>query len=228
MILENDTYLQSRELSSCKSGEMPEFFIAEFSSYDVIILDLARRNIDFLIVVIDGIPYFESFAFFTEDAELVEIHLAVYCEYPLGTDIGIFQNRERKPSYSIGGNCGNIDKRCHKEPARLDKYSSNQGFLDDTQRRLLVFHRSSSAAREYTSNDSKEDHKSQCEICEVFHHIPKLPQWRIEMEYGRINKRIVERKSSDNQEWSEQEIDEFEEEIEDLPDTHRGPCTGIG
>lgn len=48
------------------------------------------------------------------------------------------------------------------------------------------------------------------------------------MKNWRIDKRIVERKSSDNQEWSEQEIDEFEEEIEDLPDTHRGPCTGIG
>lgn len=155
-------------------------WVSKFSSYDKAALDLTRRHIDSDntstgLFVVDGISDFESFSFLAKDAEFVEIHLAVYCEYPLGTDIGIFQNRERKSSYGIGRYSRNIHERCHKKSARLDENTCYQCFFDDTQRTFFVFRRSLATAREYASNDSKEDHESQCEIREVFHHIPKFP-----------------------------------------------------
>ncbi len=83
------------------------------------------------IFVCGRVSYFEALSFFVEEIKLVQIDSAVGSQYFLLADIGIFEDTERKSSYGIGSDRGNINKSSQKKPAGLDKYPCNQRSLDD-------------------------------------------------------------------------------------------------
>lgn len=126
----------------------------------------------------------------------------------------VFKYAKRKPSYGISRYRGDVDHCRHQKPARLDKYSRNQCFFDDIYRSFFVFWH-----KEIFDN-CKQHHKSQGKVSKVFHHIPKFPKRGIKMENRRINERIIQSKSSQNQKRPEEEIDEFEDHIHNLPESH--------
>jgi len=153
-----------------------------------------------------GIPYLKVFSSCVGNIKLIEIEFTVYGENPLITDGGIFQNTERKSANSIGCYSRDIDRSSHKKPARLDKYSSDQCRLYDTERWFFIFCWSCSAIGKYTFYNGKKHHKSQREVGKVFHHISKLPEWCVEMKNWSVDEGIVQCKSCNDQERPEEEI----------------------
>ena len=193
LISEQYTYFISWVGCSFKIFEIDIFRITKLSSYDKGFLYLTRRYFDGFSVILGRIPDFEAFWFFTERIKFIEIYLAIDRKDFLFAYIGIFEDAKRKSSNCIRSYRRDIDKCCHQKPAGLDKDSSNQCFFDDIYRSFFIF------GHKEIFDDGKEHHKSQCEVGEVLHHIPKLPEWSIKMKDWSIDERIVQSDSCDYQ-----------------------------
>jgi hypothetical protein len=156
-----------------------KFRIAVFPSYDISALYLTiRKEYRSSTLIFGLISHFVVVAYCREVAEFIEVQLAIDGEDLLVAQSGILHDGERKSAYSIGGYRRDIDQcRCQK-PACLDQDSGDQGAFDDSQRAFGI----GFSERENIFEYREKHNESECEVSEVFQHIPEFPERSIHME----------------------------------------------